>query len=236
MFSTKGSGRVVLSLGGTALVAGLAFARCRSSSITGPQAPTSAQQSTPGPQSGVGKTYGSPDNFGPAVTFGPLKVPIMVLPIPNYSPCTHQAIAWDPMQTYSILSGYTQTSLDPLNPSMRSFNHVLTASYGTTDPAEAQLLDEKWRKYKGSDERDTQLRVFSNLASRQLEEWDIKILSYGRNDERHDQDDFFYHMVTKISTDPTKTSIYAFAYCKDTDYGWWKTDRHYTDDDDWDHK
>jgi hypothetical protein len=228
VIAVKGTTRVAASLGGTALIAAIAFAHCSSSSVTGPKSPTSAQRSAPSP-SGPSKNYGT-TNWLPPVVFT-LNLPhVMLLPIPNYSPCTHQAIVWDLPKSYSRVTNYLQSAAPP-DPSLRSYDHVASWDVGVTDPASLGMDSDDWRRYKGYEEHDTDVRIFATGAERYKEEWDVKILAYGNRDQRCDADDFYFHYVLKVQSDPTKTSLVIFAYCKDSDYGWWKNDPHYYDDD-----
>jgi hypothetical protein len=130
------------------------------------------------------------------------------------------------------MSGYTQSSTAG---SLKTQFHMASWALGVSDPIQPVTADLKWRRYAGTENYDTQERVYSTGLEKYKEEWDMKILSYGWNDARHDEDDFYLHVVIKVPLDPTQANATAFGYCKDTDYGWWKTDSHYTDDDD-DHR
>ena len=227
VIATKGIRRVAMSLGGTALVAAVAFARCSSSSITGPNSGNGTTQSSGGEVSTGPTNNGSlTEMWLPAATFGPIKLTVTV--IPPYSPCTNQSILWSPDKQYTIMSGYTQSSTAG---SLRTQFHLASWALGVTDPISLATTDAGWRKYAGTENYDTQQRVYSTGMEKYKEEWDMKILSYGPNDERHDEDDFFLHMVVKVPIPPDDATAFAFGYCKDTDYGWWKNDSHYRDDD-----
>lgn len=224
VIATKGFSRVGMSLGGTALIAALVFAHCSSSSITGPKSPTSALKSAPA--SGVSKNdVGSTDTWLPAAQFGPITVPGTILPNPFADPCTHQNVVWDPANSFTTMSGYTQSSTSG---ALRSQTNEYSKAYGTSlDP-----LDPQWRKYKGAESYSSQLRVYVTGAERYREEWDMKVIAYDKWDRAYDPDDFFFHVVVKTSIDPTKSSMRMYAYCTDADYGWWKNDYWYEHDDD----
>jgi len=225
MAATKGVGRVALSLGGTAIVAAVAFAHCSSTSITSPDSGNRAAPAHGGVEatmSGGGLT----DTWLPAAKFGPVK--LLTTVIPPYSPCTQQNIVWDLDKQYTVMEGYTQSSTGG---SLKSQFHLGSWALGRSSLIQPVTADPGWRKYAGTETYDTQERVYVTGAEKFREEWDMKILSYGWNDQRHDEDDFYLHMVVKVPVDPTDASAFAFGYCKDTDYGWWKNDRRYKDDD-----
>ena len=225
MLVTKGAARIGISLGSTAVIAAIAFAHCSSSSITGPNRGGGGNNAPSGVAQGPSKTEGLvTDTWLPPARFGPLKVPMTV--IPPFSPCTQQVIEWAVGKQYTIMEGTTQSSTGG---QLKTQFALASWALGNTAPPALQppLADENWRKYAGTETYNSQERVYATGQEKFREEWNMKILSYGRNDERHDQDDFFLHVVVKVPPGLTDTQVMAFGYCKDADYGWWNNDDRY---------
>jgi hypothetical protein len=225
--ATKGFSRVAVSLGGAAIIAAVALGNCRSSSITSPTS-GNTQGAAEGPgRSGSGDGGLTTNTWLPAAKFGPIT--LLVTVIPPYSPCTQQGIFWEPGKQFTTMQGYTQSST---NGSLRSQFHLVSAALGVTDVT-VPATDDRWRKYVGGETYDTQERVYSTGRERYREEWNMKILAYGNRDERHDDNDFFLHVVVDIPVDPTSIpAMYAYGYCKDSDPHWWENDEHYKEDHD----
>src|SRR5919106_1772993 len=78
--ATKGVARGGMSLGGTALVAAIAFAHCSSSKITGPNSGGNTQSS--GGEVSTGPTHNGnvTETWLPAGTFGPITLTVTVIP------------------------------------------------------------------------------------------------------------------------------------------------------------
>jgi hypothetical protein len=223
--ATKGFSRLAASLGGTAVIAAVAFAHCSSSGITSPTSGNTRGTTAGAAHNGDG-TDGTTTTWLPAAKFGPIT--LLVTVIPPLSPCTQQGIFWEPGKQYTTMEGYTQSGTDG---SLKSQFHLASWALGVTDVT-IPAVDPRWRRYAGSETYDTQERIYATGRERYKEEWNMKILAYGNSDERHDEDDFFLHVVIDIPVDPTSiANLYAYGYCKDSDPHWWEQDEHYEQDD-----
>jgi hypothetical protein len=89
VLETRGVGRVSASLCGTALVAGLFFAHCRSADVTGPGSPPSSSPSQP---TDPGSPKPSSEAFVSQTKLSDIDVPIVDRVNFDGSPCTHEPI------------------------------------------------------------------------------------------------------------------------------------------------
>jgi hypothetical protein len=195
--TSKGAGRVVASLGATAIVAAIAFAHCSSSSITGPSTNQGTTQGTNG-NTGPSKDLLSPTKFGP------IRFPMTMLP--EQSPCTGQPIAWDPTQSFTMMQGTTQSGTDG---QLHSQYHMNTQAQGVTNQPTAV-----YRSYVGSEEYDSQDFVFTTQTEKHKVEWNVKVIAKGEDGGVHDEDDFFIHIVMNVPLDPTQADLTASGYCR----------------------
>lgn len=199
MLATKGASRVAMSLGGTAVIAAIAFAHCSSSSITGP----GTNQGTAHGGNVAGGNTGPSKDLTPA-KFGPIKVPMTVLP--PQSPCTGQPIAWDPTHSFTMMQGTTQTGTDG---TAHFQYHMNTQAQGITNvPLVA------YRQYVGSEEYDSQDFVFTTRAEKYKVEWNVKMIAKGEDGTIHDEDDFMLHIVMNTPFDPLQADITTEGVCK----------------------
>ena len=196
--ATKGMRRVAASLGGTVLVAAIAFAHCSSSSITGP----GTNQGASGGNDG-GNTGHTKDVLSPPTKFGPIRVPMTVLP--EQSPCTGQPIVWDPTQSFTMTQGTSQVGLDG---SAHFQYHMNTQAQGVTNVPLAV-----YRQYVGSEEYNSQDMVFSDENQKYKLEWNVKMIAKGEDGTIHDEDDFFLHIVMNMPFDPLQADITTYGYC-----------------------
>jgi len=199
---TKGTSRVAVSLGGTALIAAFAFARCRSSSITGPSTPATNQGTA---QNGNGGSPPRSNDLGtPTNKFGPIRIPFTVLP--ESSPCTGQPIVWDPTHSFTMMQGTNQVGTDG---SAHYQYHMNTQAQGITNVPTAV-----YRQYVGSEEYNSQEFVFTTPLDKYKVEWNVKMIAKGEDGTIHDEDDFFIHIIMNAGFDPTQADITSLGYCK----------------------
>jgi hypothetical protein len=201
IIATKGFSRVALSLGGTAIIAAIAFAHCSSSSITGPK--SSAPAATPG---GITPGGTQKDLFSPS-KFGPIRSPMTVLP--DNSPCTGQPILWDPTKQFTMTQGTTQSGTDA---TLHVQMHLNSQAQGVTSPAVAATVDPL--NYVGSEEYNSQQIVFVTGTEKYKLEWNMKIIAKGNDGTLFPEDDFMMHIVANVPLDPTQMDVTGTSYCQ----------------------
>ena len=170
----RGFGRVALTLGAAALVAGTAFANCSGSSITGPAADP-APPPAPQMQTFTTKT-------------GQFRLPLAALP--PASPCTADPIVWDQGSTMIQSTMQTSTGLD-------GRFHVQFHLNAQGQGASAT------RRYSGSQEYNSQeFTVLSGDKNKFKFEWNVKVIARGEDGTLFPEDDFHLHVVATMGPAP----------------------------------
>jgi hypothetical protein len=202
VLAKKGMARVALSLGGTAVIAAIAFAHCNSSSITGP---SGSKFSTPGP---AAKPVNGPsrDLGAPAKTSNHLPMPML----PDQNPCTGQVILWDPTQSFTNIQTTTQSGLDG---QLHAQFHLNSQAQGATDPVRNPPAVPTLQ-YVGSQEQNSQDMVFATGNERYKMEWTIKVIAKGNDGTIFDDDDFFLHVMMDSPLDVAQATLTANTYCR----------------------
>jgi hypothetical protein len=175
---TKGFGRIALSLGATAIIAGTAFANCSGSDITGPADPSSA--ATPGVGTQASTTVKSP---------APFRIPMPLLPTNN--PCNGDGpIIWDHGST--MIQGTTQVS-SSLDGRFHAQFHLNAQGQGTSPT----------RRYTGGQEYNSQTFTFLLGDNNKFKfEWNVRLIAKGEDGTLFPEDDFHLHIVQTMGAAP----------------------------------
>jgi len=203
MLATRGAPRIIGSLGAAALIAGIAFARCNSSGITGPKSTLSSTQGTGLPRNG-----GSGKDLGTPTKGGPIRLQMAMLPATN--PCTGQGVLWDPTQSFTMAQSTIQAGTDG---ALHAQFHLNSQAQGSTDPAN-NLNALPTLQYNGGQQYDSQDMVFVTGNEHYKLEWNIKIIAKGNDGTIFDDDDFFLHLVMDTPLDVTQASTTTSTYCR----------------------
>lgn len=201
MLATRGYGRVAGSLGATALIAAITFAKCRSSSITGPSSPSSS--TTKPTMNAPSKDLGAaaPSQYGP--------IHIQAATLPPANPCTMQGVLWDGPNSFTNISSTIQMGTDG---NLHVRFHMNTQAQGTSD-ANNNPNNRPALNYNGSQEQDSQDFVVGS-TSRYHAEWNLKVMAKGNDGTIFDSDDFYLHMVMDSPVDVTDAVISSSGYCR----------------------
>jgi hypothetical protein len=199
---TKGLRHIVQTTLATALILGVAFARCSSDSITGPSTGGS-QAGTREPGSGThhGGDDGddgidpglliTPLDIGPPsaieTAFGPINLPVDM----QATACNGDVVQWDPKRTYVTMSGFM--AINPATGVVYIRGHFKERAQGVG------TIVVPTRKYTGYEEYDKEyyLRPPTSVDE---EEFELKIIAKGNIEPwpLYPNDDF--HMYVRVRT------------------------------------